>query len=295
VRRWIGARREAASVAAVSVSVSIALALLFSLVITREARAGDCRDDALVRELEESGDAFRAVTVLRARELERRGTPEGLECARMILGEYLRHDEHDLVDDWVTRLGAHYAPLLGADQPLRLKVEAAYLVGHSAEVARRAAESRLPGLAGLVALSAAADQPFSFEPARASAAACPDRGCAELRALLAERSGLPRKSLALALGLGIVPGLGQAYAGRALSGLGSFLLNAFFAGVTAYGIHRHEYALATFSGAVGIALYGGGIYAGYEAAARFNERQAERLRDRIRAIPVDLALTKLAL
>ena len=92
----------------------------------------------------------------------------------------------------------------------------------------------------------------------------------------------------------MVPGLGQVYAGRPLAGLGSFLLNGFLIGTTAYAIHRHEYALAVLSGGVGLAFYTGGIYAGFEAATRVNEHSAEELRARIRAVPADLAITTLA-
>jgi hypothetical protein len=252
-----------------------------------------CHDDKLVLELQESGDAFRAVTVLRQHELERRGTPEGFECSRMILGEYLRHEEFDLVDDWVTRMGRDYAKLMAPDQPLRLRVEAAYLLGNSAEVKRRAQESGLPRLEGLVTLATAADLPFSFN--LGDVPPCADAACAALGRLLDGRAQLPRKSPALALALGLVPGLGEVYAGRVLAGVGSFLINGFLLGTTAFGVHRHEYALAIFSGAAGVAFYAGGIYAGYETATRFNERQADQLRGQIRALPIDLELTRLAL
>lgn len=257
----------------------------------RPARA--CRDDVRVREFQEGGDAFRALTVLRELELGRRGTPQGFECSRMILGEYLRHDELDLLDDWVGRMGTSYAPLMPPGAPLRLKVEVAYLLGNSAEVKRRAAESGLPHLENFIALSSAADLPLSFVPP--DAAACADAACAALRTLLDERARIPRKSPALALVLGIVPGLGQVYAGRVLAGLGSFLINGFLIGTAAFGVERHEYALAVLSGAAGAAFYASGIYAGYETATRFNEREAAQLRDRIRALPIDLELTKLAL
>jgi len=49
------------------------------------------------------------------------------------------------------------------------------------------------------------------------------------------------------------------------------------------------------TGVAGLAVYAGGIYAGYEAALRRNERESELLRARIRAIPVDLALARLAM
>jgi TM2 domain-containing membrane protein YozV len=274
-----------------------AIVVTWLLLAGGPARAGVCREDPLIRELDQSGDAFRAVTVLRQQELAARGTPDGFECARMILGRYLRHDELDLVDDWVGRMARHYAPLIlpAAGGPARLRVEVAYLTGNSAEVTRRAQASGLPRLNGLVTLAAAAEAPLSFDAARASPPACGDQGCADLRLLLDQRASLPLKSPGLALALGVVPGLGQVYAGRALSGLGSFLLNAFLGGLTAYGIHRHEYALATLTGAAGLAVYAGGIYAGYEAALRRNERESELLRARIRAIPVDLALARLAM
>jgi hypothetical protein len=258
--------------------------------IARPAAA--CHDDAFVRELRDSGDDFRALTVLRQHELERRGTPEGLECARMILGAYLRHDELDLVDDWVARLGRHYGPLLTPGLAPRLRVEVAYLLGNSAEVARRADESGLPGLEPLTILAKAADLPLSFDARDASCAA---PACAELRRILGDRARLPHKRPGLALALGVIPGLGQVYAGRVLAGVGSFLLNGFLLGTTAYALHRHEYALSIFSGGIGLAFYVGGIYGGYEAAARVNEHEADQLRARIRAVPADLELNKLAM
>lgn len=247
-----------------------------------------------MREFRGTGDDFRAVTVLRQRELERRGTPAGLDCARMILGAYLRHGEMDLVDDWVTRMAAPgwYGPLLAPGLAPRLHVEVAYLTGNSAEVQRRADESRLPGLEPLTLLSRAADLPLSFDVR--AAASCPAVACAELRRILEERGDLPHKSPGLALALGVVPGLGQVYAGRPLAGLGSFLLNGFLIGTTAFAVHRHEYALAVLSGGLGLAFYTGGIYAGYEAATRVNEHAADELRARIRAVPVDLEINKLA-
>jgi hypothetical protein len=258
----------------------------------RPARAA-CADDPLVRDFQDSGDAFRAVTVLRQHEVEQRGTPAGFECSRMILGAYLRHGELDLVDDWVGRMGRDYAPLLGPGRQLRLNVEVAFLLGNSAEVARRARQSGQPGLDGLVAISAAADRPMSFDLREAPG--CFDAACASLRRLLDGREARPHKSPGLALALGIVPGLGQVYAGRPLAGLGSFLLNGFLISTTAFGVSRHEYALAVFSGAAAVAFYGGSIYAGYEAATRFNEHQADELRGEIRALPVDLEINKLAL
>ena len=289
-RRRIG--RLASAIAAAALA-GVALWLMTSVVLASPAAAATCADDALLREFQDSGDAFRAVTVLRQHELERRGTPEGFECARLILGAYLHHGELELVDDWVARLGQHYASLMPPGQPLRLRVEVAYLIGNSAEVKRRADESALPGLEPLTVLAQAADGPFAFD-AR-TAVGCADAACVGLRRILETRERVPHKSAGLALVLGLVPGLGQVYAGRPLAGLGSFLLNGFLIGTTAYALHRHEYALSILSGGIGAAFYAGGIYAGYEAATRFNDREAEQLRSELRALPVDLAINKLAL
>jgi hypothetical protein len=256
----------------------------------RSARA--CADDPLVREFLDSGDDFRAVTVLRQRELPLRGTPAGFECARLILGAYLRHGEFDLVDDWVARMGQFYGPpLLAPGLVPRLRVEVAYLFGNSAEVERRAAEGGVAGLERLTILSRAADRPLSFDPRDVT---CASSACAQLRRILDDRSSLPHKSPGLALALGVIPGMGQVYAGRPLAGLGSFLLNAFLMGTTAFAIHRHEYALTVLSGGLGLAFYTGSIYAGFEAATRVNEHSADELRARIRAVPADLAISALA-
>ncbi len=270
--------------------LALFVALLGSLGRVGSARA--CADDPVVREFLGSGDDFRAVTVLRQHELSLRGTPAGFECARLILGAYLRHGEFDLVDDWVARMGQFYGPpMLVAGLVPRLRVEVAYLFGNAVEVQRRAAEGGIAGLERLTILSRAADRPLSFDARDAS---CDSPACAQLRRILDERSSLPHKSPGLALALGVIPGLGQVYAGRPLAGLGSFLLNGFLIGTTAFAIHRHEYALAVLSGGVGLAFYTGGIYAGVEAATRVNEHSAEDLRARIRAVPVDLAISTLA-
>ena len=267
----------------------LAVALLASL---GSLRARACADDPLVRELLGSSDDFRAVTVLRQRELERRGTPAGFECARLILGAYLRHGEFALVDDWVTRMGQWYGPpLLAPGLAPRLRVEVAYLFGNSAEVERRAADGGVTGVERLTILSRAADLPLSFDPRDAS---CDAVACAQLRRILDDRASLPHKSPGLALALGVVPGLGQVYAGRPLAGLGSFLLDGFLIGTTAFALHRHEDALVALSGGIGLAFYGGSLYAGHEAATRVNEHAADELRARIRAVPVDLEINRLA-
>jgi hypothetical protein len=272
------------------ICVVLAAALLASLGSLPAAHA--CADDPLVREFVGGGDDFRAITVLRQRELEHRGTPAGFECARLILGAYLRHGEFDLVDDWVARMGQSYGPpLLGPGLVPRLRVEVAYLFGSPAEVQRRAADGHVTGVEPLTILSRAADRPLSFDPSEAS---CDAVACAQLRRILDERASLPHKSPGLALALGVVPGLGQVYAGRALAGLGSFLLNGFLIGTTAYAVHRHEYALVALSGGIGLAFYAGSIYAGVEAATRVNDQTADELRARIRAVPVDLEINRLA-
>jgi hypothetical protein len=270
--------------------LALAAAAMVSPGAARAASA--CSEDPLAHESRGAGDDLRPLAVLRQRELERRGTPAGLDCARMILGAYVRHGELDLADDWVTRLPGWYAPLLAPGLAPRLHVEVAYLGGDSAEVERRAAESGLPGLERLTILARAAELPLSFD-ARA-AAACADIACAELRRILDDRGQSPHKSPGLALALGVVPGLGQVYAGRPLAGLGSFLLDGFLIGATAFAVHRQEYALAVLSGGIGLAFYAGGIYSGYEAAARVNEHAADELRARIRAVPVDLAINGFA-
>jgi tetratricopeptide (TPR) repeat protein len=85
---------------------------------------------------------------------------------------------------------------------------------------------------------------------------------------------LPRRSPALAGVLsGLLPGLGQVYAGRPLDGLVSFLVNGLFiwGGIEAWEDDQKE--VAAVIGFVELGWYGGNIYGAINSAQKFNWHQ----------------------
>lgn len=256
------------------------------------ARAG-CADDPFARELITTGDDFRAVGVLKQIEIGARPTDEGFTCGRMLLGLYLRHEEYDLADGWLTRMVGVYPQVRAVAPPALLEAEMAYLFGNQIEVRRRLGATGTPATPEVDALLTFAAAAAS--PARPPPILCAAPACGQLRRLYDEDPrARARKSPGLALALGIVPGLGQIYAGRVLAGIGSFLLNGALAGLAVTAALRDERAAAIALGGLGGVLYLGNFYAGYEAARRENERRDAETSARVRAIPLDLRLYRLA-
>ncbi len=71
--------------------------------ISSSCFAEDCRNDPFLKELRETEDDFRSVTILKEREFKFRGTEKGFECAGVLLGLYLRHEEFDVADSWLDK------------------------------------------------------------------------------------------------------------------------------------------------------------------------------------------------
>jgi TM2 domain-containing membrane protein YozV len=83
---------------------------------------------------------------------------------------------------------------------------------------------------------------------------------------------LPSKSPGLALGLSILPGLGQLYAGNPGDAISAFLVNGLFALATIALAREGERVLAFLVGGVGLVWYGGNLYSAWEGARTYNER-----------------------
>jgi len=83
---------------------------------------------------------------------------------------------------------------------------------------------------------------------------------------------LPYKSPGLALGLSILPGLGQLYAGNPGDAISAFLVNGLFALGTIALFREGERVLAFLVGGIGLVWYGGNLYAAWEGARTYNER-----------------------
>jgi tetratricopeptide (TPR) repeat protein len=101
------------------------------------------------------------------------------------------------------------------------------------------------------------------------------------------QAGVPRKSPLLAGVLSaVVPGSGQAYAGRYRDGLVALLVNGLFIAGTAVAIDQENYATAAVVGGIGLPFYLGNIYGAANAAGKWNLTLHRELRDRL-AVTLD--------
>lgn len=96
------------------------------------------------------------------------------------------------------------------------------------------------------------------------------------------QAAAPRKSPLLAGTLSaVVPGSGQAYAGRYRDGLAALLVNGLFITGTVVAIDQENYAVAALIGGVGIPFYLGNIYSAANAANKWNVSLHRDLHDRL--------------
>ena len=101
------------------------------------------------------------------------------------------------------------------------------------------------------------------------------------------QAGVPGKSPLLAGALSaVLPGSGQAYAGRYRDGLVALLVNGLFIAGTAVAIDQENYPTAAVVGGIGLPFYLGNIYGAANAANRWNLSLHRELRDRL-AVTLD--------
>lgn len=105
--------------------------------------------------------------------------------------------------------------------------------------------------------------------------------------LIDAQAGAPRKSPLLAGILSaVVPGSGQAYAGKHRDGLVALLVNGLFIAGTAVAIDQENYATAAIVGGIGLPFYLGNVYGAANAANQWNLSLHRDLRDRL-AVTLD--------
>jgi tetratricopeptide (TPR) repeat protein len=110
---------------------------------------------------------------------------------------------------------------------------------------------------------------------------------AQAAELIDAQAAAPRKSPLLAGTLSaIVPGSGQAYAGKYRDGLAAILVNGLFIAGTAVAIDQGNYATAAVVGGIGLPFYLGNIYGAANAANLWNLSLHRDLRDRL-AVTLD--------
>ena len=249
------------------------------------AEAQNCAQDPLTHELLVTGDGFRALTRMKEFEFNHRSSDSGYSCGKRILHLYLSQEEYDGAEKWVDALAKNYTQLK-IDQYLIWKMELAFLYKNYSEVLLRAEKVKNSEQKSQVVYFSQKLSPLNLR----ATDTCTTSACRQLDELLKDPQLNRRKSTTLATTLGIIPGLGQIYAGRTGAGVASFLTNALLASLAIYAFNRNENSTGILVSAVGAVTYVGSIYAGYEAAERFNERQRMRLEDKAFDIPLHLTL-----
>lgn len=253
------------------------------LVITTCAGAADCLHDAFIDELFAGGDGFRAVTILKEREFQHRHDSQGWNCARRLLASYIKYQEYAAADQWLDLIHSNYPAEITDSKYHQLRSELAYIFGNQAETMRRAQSSDFQTRNRLVYFSEVLQNPW-VQPAHS----CSDDVCRQLDQM--RESELHGKSPRVALALGLIPGMGQIYAGRITAGITSFVTNSLLIAMTIYAAQRDEQAFEIFSGVAAGSVYVGSIYAGYEATQRFNDMQSQQFRERAKNLDLHLGL-----
>ena len=82
-----------------------------------------------------------------------------------------------------------------------------------------------------------------------------------------------------ALAMGVIPGLGYAYAGQKETGIAAFLVVSIFSALTYYSFKTDNKPLGIFFGAAGTFFYAGNILGGYTASKKYNADALENLKD----------------
>ncbi len=236
-----------------------------------------------MQELIENGDGFRALTRLKEREFQNRGTPLGHACAREILKLYIENKEYQWADEWLDRLAQQEH--LSAPLAEQLKSELAFVFGNYPEASARAEGETFSSKTRLVYAAEVLEK-----PGIAATRSCNEPVCQELAKLREAPEWQQRKSPTLALVWGILPGGGQIYVGRTAAGFTSLVVNSLLIWLTVYAVQQDERALSWLTGVTAAGLYTGSLYAGYESALRHNEQLDARFRERAQHLDFKMKL-----
>ena len=253
--------------------------------IAKSATPG-CAADPLTAELLLDEDNFRALSRMRETEFQLRGSNQGFICAKEIFGLYLQHHEFSPAERWLDNHLQSYSQLTRDNYRL-WKVELAYLYGNYTEAVARSQDLSEEDRERPVVYASYRLQRGTPTTAKPK---CQHNSCHEIDLVFQDPKLNSHKSVIAGAALGVIPGAGQMYAGRWGAGIGSFLINSLFIGLTIYASQRGENAAALLSGVGAATLYAGSIYAGYEATKRYNERMDQQREQRVQDLRLGLTL-----
>lgn len=233
-----------------------------------------------VDELISEGDFHRAMTFAKESEFHNRGTQSGFNFQKKIVEIHLRSQDFELFDIQVERLIERYSNFLPPGKDDILRGESVFLMGNYGPAFLKIKKTEAPDEEKkLFAI-------FAGEDFQCSNQLCEELNKKEKR--IFESKNYKNESLALILG--IVPGLGQYYAGQKSSAIATFLLNSFFITTSIIAFNNNENAAGIASSLVGVTFYASSIYAGYEAARRYNVTRVESEKKKLKDIPIKIEL-----
>jgi TM2 domain-containing membrane protein YozV len=236
-------------------------------------------------ELMGESDYNRAMTVLKEAEYVHRGTKEGFLAQKKIISLHFRSNDFELLDLNVSKLRTNYGQFFKLDE-MEIKSEVSFFLKNYdvafIQILKSQSELEKKYLFR------------SFSSKNDKLPKCDSNLCNQISNLEIEMKTNPPKSPAIAAALGIIPGMGQIYAGHTASGITTFILTGFFAATTVIALNGHEDAFALASGAVGTVFYLSSIYAGHETAKLRNESFIKGQQKKLRDLQVSFKLIDLA-
>ncbi|HXH75805.1 MAG TPA: hypothetical protein VNJ08_12600 [Bacteriovoracaceae bacterium] len=238
-------------------------------------------------ELISDGDYFRALSVLKQNEFSSRGSLNGSIYQKRILTIHFRSQNFEEFDIQVDRLLSRYSKFLPKHDPSILNAEVSFYLKNYPLAYDQIKET-----------NATQEQKHYFRVYAGSnerIPKCNSKVCLDIDNIEAEiLNNKSYKNEYLALSLGIIPGMGQVYAGHTSSGIATFILNGLMILTSITAFNNGETVLGWVSAGVGSTFYLSSIYAGLETAKRYNRALREQSMNKLKNIPVEFQLLKIA-
>jgi TM2 domain-containing membrane protein YozV len=235
-------------------------------------------DDLIVQ-----GDLFRALTVLKEAEFTSRGTSKGFVFQKKILQLHLESKDFDGFDFQVDQTFKNYGPFIKNYNFEEIKAETYFILGNYSKA-----------FEDLYAIDTNLEKKYLFRAYSESTKAlqnCETATCVDIKNIEQNMTSAKfKKNEYFALGIGIIPGMGQVYAGNTGSGIATFILNSFFIATSIIAFNNNEPAMGFATSVVGATFYLSSIYAGYETARRYNSSIFLNEKKKLSDIPVKLNL-----
>ena len=236
-----------------------------------------------VDELTSNSDYFRAMTYLKEIEFENRGNETGYIAFRKMISIHLKSNDFDSFDQLTNQLIKNY-PRFNENDVLELKAETSYFL-----------KDYIGSFDKIQKVNTSLEKKYLFRAMaeeKTILPVCTSEICYKIRNI--ELGMTDIKSSTTSLWLGIIPGLGQIYAGNVASGIGTFALTTFFTVASIVALHNDESAFAFSSITIGALFYTSSIYAGYKSTLNRNESYKNNQKKQLNKLPISFKLLELS-